>query len=452
MRIHKQVWASLSTLSLLLACTTTTGLTPTPTPTPVPEVLQCDLPTSPCGDVCVDLASDNANCGACGNACTLQTGQAQVTCSAGRCKGTCAPSYRECAAGCCLQATSVAAGVEHSCAAWADGRVSCWGSTRFTANPNPTGSPNATPVPNIQTAVSVASGSYHSCAIVKNGDVYCWGENSSGELGQGVVSPLGTAKRVLGLARPIVQLALGNKFSCALDVDRVAWCWGFNVAGQLGNSTFVSSSLPQRVRQIGGSVVSIGAGQNAALATTSDGRLYFWGLRVRRTNPGDTKYAEPIEIPIGSDVATQVSMGEEDACWTTQAGKVWCRGEVYKAFPTEDQQEVTGFSGPVRSVLSARAHYCALMRAGGVECWGLNGFGVLGNGSDNLPRSTAPIVASILTSKVRQLAVGNDFNCAILDGDGSLRCWGRNHMWQSKPYVTNVNLATLSEPIEFPGN
>lgn len=48
-----------------------------------------------CGDTCVDLDSDNLNCGACGTACA-----AGKVCSLGACAATCAPGLVACAGGC----------------------------------------------------------------------------------------------------------------------------------------------------------------------------------------------------------------------------------------------------------------------------------------------------------------------------------------------------------------
>jgi alpha-tubulin suppressor-like RCC1 family protein len=43
-------------------------------------------------------------------------------------------------------------------------------------------------------------------------------------------------------------------------------------------------------------------------------------------------------------------------------------------------QAVTGITNDV-SVTSDGAGYCALLSTGGVDCWGYNGYGQLGNGT-----------------------------------------------------------------------
>ena len=57
--------------------------------------LQCGAGSTSCGAACANLASDNANCGSCGNAC----GAGQV-CSKGACATTCGGGTTQCGATC----------------------------------------------------------------------------------------------------------------------------------------------------------------------------------------------------------------------------------------------------------------------------------------------------------------------------------------------------------------
>lgn len=46
----------------------------------------------------------------------------------------------------------------------------------------------------------------------------------------------------------VASLAIGARHACALDYDGQLWCWGSNVAGQLGDGTFADSDVPVRPR------------------------------------------------------------------------------------------------------------------------------------------------------------------------------------------------------------
>jgi alpha-tubulin suppressor-like RCC1 family protein len=157
----------------------------------------------------------------------------------------------------------VALGDDFGCARFRDGALECWGANREgqrgTGRFGVIASPEtqrrnhtsrrmfeATQVPGI-VATDVAAGSEHVCSVTTDGLVLCWGRNESGQLGYSApqdcwertidtaanrISCSATPRPVTGL-RGVVQVALGNRHSCARLRDGTVRCWGADDVGQL---------------------------------------------------------------------------------------------------------------------------------------------------------------------------------------------------------------------------
>jgi alpha-tubulin suppressor-like RCC1 family protein len=76
-------------------------------------------------------------------------------------------------------------------------------------------------------------------------------------------------------------------------------------------------------------------------------------------------------------------------------------------------------------------HSCAVTKQGRAACWGRGGSGRLGNDSTDgsqVPKQVLRI------DKVKQIAAGYDFSCAVTGSDGSVYCWGNNDSLQLSVY------------------
>lgn len=155
----------------------------------------------------------------------------------------------------------------------------------------------------------------HGCGVAQGGEGYCWGANDTGELGNGttvssrVPIPIETGESFSSVevrARVLSSSRAGNtpaSFSCGITVEGRALCWGANGAGQLGNGTDLSTTVPTTVAgdlRFG----SIALGDMHVCGITTDGFIYCWG-----SNPyglgglGSTQYA-PVPA-IGQPGATK---------------------------------------------------------------------------------------------------------------------------------------------------
>ena len=122
----------------------------------------------------------------------------------------------------------------------------------------------------------ITAGDSHLCAI-RAGDAYCWGHGKYGELGNGDTNPREVPTQVIGLpVGKVTDIEAGEVATCAI-ADGVAYCWGKNEAGQLGDGTYADNETPQQVLGIVGTPTSITTGQDHACALTDDGSVFCWG-------------------------------------------------------------------------------------------------------------------------------------------------------------------------------
>ena len=74
------------------------------------------------------------------------------------------------------------------------------------------------------------------------------------------------------------------------------------------------------------------------------------------------------------------------------------------------------------------AHGCAVTPTGGVQCWGMNQFGQLGDGTTTF-RETPVTVQLAASARAVAVAVGDRHSCALL-ATGDVMCWGDDSVGQ----------------------
>jgi alpha-tubulin suppressor-like RCC1 family protein len=138
----------------------------------------------------------------------------------------------------------------HTCGFTSAGAAYCWGENSFGALGN--GSSTDSPVP---TAVSggivftqLKAGGFigHTCGFTAAGVAYCWGENERGQVGDGSTVDRLTPSAVTG-GLNFVSLEAGFRHTCGRASDGIVYCWGSNAAGQLGNNSTTQAAAPVRV-------------------------------------------------------------------------------------------------------------------------------------------------------------------------------------------------------------
>ena len=83
-------------------------------------------------------------------------------------------------------------------------------------------------------------------------------------------------------------------------------------------------------------------------------------------------------------------------------------------------------SSPSTHITAGTHHTCALISDGTVTCWGYNGAGQLGDGSTTDRNVPVAVTGGVLAGKtVTDITAGSGYTCALIS-DGTVTCWGYN--------------------------
>ena len=192
----------------------------------------------------------------------------------------------------------------------------------------------------------------------------------------------------------------------------------------------------------GGELVSLVIKRKGNGCEVVENNTYLWDGEVLCPTPVPGSTPVPTETPLPSSRAvvdvegleTGVSMiaaGSGHTC-ALIAGSVKCWGDngtgelgIGTDQPQSPPVDVADLGERVTSI-SADSHTCALLESGGVKCWGWNEFGQVGDGTTT--NRSLPVKVSGLESGVTAISVGDRHTCALVAG--GVRCWGWNAFGQ----------------------
>jgi|HubBroStandDraft_3_1064219.scaffolds.fasta_scaffold00221_9 alpha-tubulin suppressor-like RCC1 family protein len=317
------------------------------------------------------------------------------------------------------------------------------------------------------TLTQITAGFFFTCALSTTGAVYCWGFNADGELGNNSTTnssvPVAVTTSGVLSGVTVTQITADSGYNaCALGSAGAAYCWGKNNDGQLGNNTVTSSSVPVAVSTsgvlAGKTLTQITAGNDLTCALDSTGLAYCWGDNTRGQLGNNSTTTSPVPVAVTATgvlsavTLTQISAGNAFACALGSTGAAYCWG--YNASGQLGNSSTTSSSVPVAvtttgvlsgvtltQVTPGASFTCALGSAGAAYCWGLDGSGQLGNNSTTSSAAPVAVTASGLT--LTQVSAGNTATCALAS-TGTAYCWGSNSSGQLGNNSTTQSLVPVS--------
>ena len=301
------------------------------------------------------------------------------------------------------------------------------------------------PAPTSVSITTVATGVPNSAALLSDGSLYTWGSNGAGQLGDGTTTSRSTPTRVPGFppsGTAIAQLAVGANHVAVLLDDGSLRAWGRNDFGQLGDGTTTTRTTPIAVPNFppaNTTITAIAAGGLHSAALLDDGRLYTWGRNdFGQLGDGtETSRSTPTLVPnfpLAGTTITTIALGHDNSAVLLDDGSVhtWGRngfGQMGDGSNDTTPTPVRGFpptGTTITSLVAGGLHFAALLDDGSLHTWGYNAFGQLGDGSTT-ESDTPTGVPGFPPAGTTIAAIGTGYyhTAALLD-DGTLRIWGFN--------------------------
>jgi alpha-tubulin suppressor-like RCC1 family protein len=224
----------------------------------------------------------------------------------------------------------VRAGVDHTCGITTRNVAYCWGNNDHYQLGDGTRWRHTTPV-RVQHDLQwrwITPGQRHTCGVTTDSKAWCIGDNNSGQIGDSTaISVRKTLVQVYG-GRAWAHLEAGYTHTCGVTQTHVAYCWGSDFSGELGDGGNMNArSWPIRVSG-GHSFSQIQATQFYSCGVTTDAKGYCWGSNPRGELGDGTTTTRKVPTLLGLPLAlTQVNAGESHACGVTTDGKGYCWGE-----------------------------------------------------------------------------------------------------------------------------
>lgn len=328
----------------------------------------------------------------------------------------------------------ISAGLDSSCGITQEGSAWCWGRGNYGKLGNGASNDSGTPV-----AVSgnhlfkkIAVGGDSICAIEIEGDAYCWGSDGSGRLGDGAGNTDKDVPTIVAGGHKWIDISVGGDHACGVTTSGAAYCWGSDGLGELGNGA-TSGDQPSPTAVSGGlSFTTITAASDSTCALTTTGLAYCWGAdfngEIGNGGTGGDQIS-PVSVT-GGRTYSMIDCGDDHCCALATSGDAYCwgrdnEGQVGNGATGGNQNDPVLVNGGLKFKFLRTGWNTTfgITTAGVSYSWGGDFAGRLGNGASG--NTDAP---SLITGNhdFRSIDGGNDHTCGTTQS-GTGFCWGSDN-------------------------
>jgi alpha-tubulin suppressor-like RCC1 family protein len=290
----------------------------------------------------------------------------------------------------------VAMGLEHICAL-SDKQVYCWGRNLYSQVGHKGTKPFLVKKPkkveNLNEIIQITGKGSHSCALNINMEIFCWGKNFYNQSGEQIAGNLNAdvPQKISGLPKDeVLKIEAHYQHSCALLKNNGLWCWGWNIAGQVGDSDSLQNK-PNKVKLPEGKIkdFALGAFHTCSIVNT---KLYCWGRndlgQLGLEDLADKNTVRNVKI---DEPVVQVTAGYKHTCVLTEGKKILCAGwNLAGQLGRSTKQEFDSSFARADISLSdfdqfssGYVHNCLKSPQNEYICWGGNRMGQIDSGIDS---------------------------------------------------------------------
>jgi len=257
----------------------------------------------------------------------------------------------------------------------------------------------------------VSVGSSHSCGITRDDKAYCWGWNLYGQLGlnssanEMIATPTPVYMGGALSGKTLLKIEAGSTSTCALASDYKVYCWGYSYYAGIGTSggVFIGAPTPIDTTNIPSTyhATDISMSEFNRACLVADGRVYCWGANTNGSLGDGTTETRLLPVPVSND---------------------------------------GGIGGKTVTKVSVGYQNTCAIADNGVYCWG-SGRGNANSGNTTKRYIPYPVGESVFNGKaIQDIMSANAASCAI--ADYKVYCWGEESLVGSTDTPSSGTITT----------